>query len=89
MRKVDVRLYTAWKDGEFIFRNERLSDIMETLTRWYSSDVEFQDASLESLQFSGSLDRYGDIQPILDIIKSTGKVDVEINQNNIIFKSKK
>jgi len=89
VRKVDVKLYTAWKDGEFIFRNEQLSDIMETLTRWYTSDVQFQDPSLETLHFSGSLDRYGDIQPILDIIQSTSKVDIEIVQNNIIFKRKK
>ncbi|VAW22403.1 Putative anti-sigma factor [hydrothermal vent metagenome] len=86
--KVDVSLYTAWKDGEFIFYNTRLYDIMNTLTRWYSVEARFMDNSLKELRFSGSLGRYGNIDSILDIIKSTNKVEIVINNNVIILKKK-
>ncbi|NOY97308.1 MAG: FecR family protein [Chlorobi bacterium] len=86
--KVDVSLYTAWKDGEFIFYDTRLYDIMNTLTRWYSVEARFMDNSLKELRFSGSLDRYGNIDSILDIIKSTNKVEIEINNDIIILKKK-
>jgi ferric-dicitrate binding protein FerR (iron transport regulator) len=85
VRKVDVNLYTAWKDGNLIFYDNRLEDIMIILKRWYSAEVEFKSATIKELRFSGSLDRYGDIRQILDIIKSTGKVNIEIKENTILF----
>jgi ferric-dicitrate binding protein FerR (iron transport regulator) len=88
VNRVDVSLFTAWKYGEFVFYNQRLEDIMETLTRWYSAKVFYMNPSVKELRFSGSLSRYGEIGPILDIIRSTGKVEVEINQNSIIFREK-
>ncbi len=89
VNKVDVNLYTAWKEGKFIFYDTRLEDIMNTLTRWYSADVIFSDPEAKELHFSGSIDRYGDIQQILEIIQSTNKVEIEINKTTILFKRKK
>ena len=85
IRKVDVNLYTGWKDGRLNFYDSRLEDIMITLTRWYSADVVYRDSSVKNLRFSGSLDRYGDINQILDIIKSTKKLKIEIEGNTILF----
>ena len=88
VKKVDVLLYTAWKDGEINFYNERLEDIMTTLTRWYSAEVFYLNPSVRELRFSGSLDRYGDIRQILDIIQSTNKVSIEMNKTSILFSAK-
>lgn len=88
VKKVDVLLYTAWKDGEINFYNERLEDIMTTLTRWYSAEVFYMNPSVKELRFSGSLDRYGDIRQILDIIQSTNKVSIETNRTSILFSAK-
>lgn len=83
--KVDVNLYTAWKDGNLTFYDTRLEDIMTTLTRWYSANVSYTTVSVKDLRFSGNLNRYGDINQILDIIRSTGKINIEINNNTILF----
>jgi ferric-dicitrate binding protein FerR (iron transport regulator) len=85
IRNVDVNLYTAWKDGRLNFFDTRLEDIMVTLARWYSADIIYENASVKDLRFSGSLDRYGDINQVLDIIKSTGKVKIEIKGSIILF----
>ncbi len=85
IRKVDVSLYTDWKDGRLNFFDDRLEDIMITLTRWYSADVIYKDESIRELRFSGSLNRYGDISQILDIIRSTGKVKIEAKESTIVF----
>lgn len=88
VNKVDVNLYTAWKHGNLIFYDNRLEDIMIVLTRWYSVDVHFKNESVKNLRFSGSLDRYGDMKQILDIIKSTGKVNIKIKDSKILFSEK-
>lgn len=85
IKKVDVKLYTAWKSGNLTFYDSRLEDIMTTLTRWYSANVSYMDESVKDLRFSGNLNRYGDINQILDIIKSTGKINIEINKDTILF----
>lgn len=86
--KVDVSLYTGWKEGKFIFHNEKLKNIMDVLTRWYSAEVLFMNRSAEDLRFSGSIDRYGDISQILEIIKSTNKVKITVNKTVIVFEEK-
>jgi len=88
VEKVDVLLFTSWKDGEFNFYDARLEDIMTTLTRWYSADVFYMNPSVKDLRFSGSLDKYGDIGQILDIIKATNKVGIEINGTAILFRER-
>ena len=85
IKKVDVNLYTAWKDGNLIFYDARLEDIMTTLSRWYSANVLYRNTSVKDLRFSGNLNRYGDINQILDIIRSTGKITIEIDKNTILF----
>ncbi|MDP4184608.1 MAG: FecR domain-containing protein [Bacteroidota bacterium] len=86
--KVDVSLYTAWKDGEFIFQDLRLEEIMTILTRWYSANVLYLNPSVKDIRFSGYLDRYSDINQILEIIKSTNKVNITIRHNTILFSKK-
>lgn len=88
INKVDVSMYTEWRNGQLTFYNERLEDIMTTLTRWYSANVFYLNPSVMDIRFSGNLDRYGDIRQILDIIKTTNKVNVEIKKNAIIFSEK-
>lgn len=88
VKKVDVSLFTSWKDGEFIFYDTRLEEIMTTLTRWYSADIFYMNPSVKDLCFSGTIDKYEDIGHILDIIKATNKVTVEVNGKAIIFKEK-
>ncbi len=85
---VDVNLYTAWRNGELIFYNMRLEDIMTTLTRWYSAEVFYMNPTVKELRFSGSLNRYENINQILDIIASTQKVGIEINKKTILFREK-
>jgi len=88
IERVDVNLYTAWKDGNFIFHDARIEDIMNTLTRWYTVNVLYMNESVKEMRFSGNLSRYDDINQILDIIETTKKIKIEINQNTILFSRK-
>ena len=89
VRKVDVSLFTEWRNGQLIFHNNRLEDIMNTLIRWYSVEVFYLDPGVKDIKFSGNLNRYEDISSILDIIQATEKVNIKINKNAILFSMKK
>lgn len=86
VKTVDINLYTAWKNGEFIFFDNPLEEIMSTLGRWYSVDVAWEDPELKKIRFSGSLDKYNNLNEMLEIMEATNKVKIEINNKTIIFK---
>lgn len=81
---VDSRIYTAWKDGRFVFENESLEDIMMRLSRWYNVEVFFLNESLRELRFSGDLTRYDNIDQILELIELTQKVKFTIKDRNLL-----
>ncbi len=39
--KVNTELYTSWRNGQFVFQNERLETILHKLSRWYEIHVFF------------------------------------------------
>ncbi|MGQ7871106.1 FecR family protein [Sunxiuqinia sp. sy24] len=87
-RKVDVTNYISWKDGQLVFHDMALEDIMVLLARWYSVKVFYMNPEVKSIRFSGSLDRYDEIRQFIDIIEATQKVKVEISNGAILFGKK-
>lgn len=85
IKVVDVNFYIGWKDGILNFYDSRLEDIMTGLVRWYDAEVIYLDESVKDYRFTGSLDRYGSINQILDIIRSTDKVKISVKGNVISF----
>ena len=68
VRDVDVFPYVAWKDGQFVFKDESLERIMSVLSRWYDVDVEFRAEEAKAYRFTGHIRKYEDINVILNAI---------------------
>ncbi len=83
VKKVNVKDYISWKDGIFVFNHSRLDDIMKTMERWYDVDVFFLNEEIKSLRFSGELERYDDINKLLDFLKTGGDVRFKIKGKTI------
>lgn len=81
---VDTDIYTAWKDGRFVFQNERLEDIMTRLSRWYNVEVFFQNSETKAIRFSGDLARYEDFSSVLEMIEFTEKVKFTIKNRSVL-----
>ncbi|GAB7087175.1 FecR family protein [Marinifilum fragile] len=83
---VDASIYSAWVKGKMMFKDERLEDIMNSLSRWYDVSVFYRTEELKDRRFSISTNRYGDIQTLLDQMELTNRVRFEINKNAIVVK---
>ncbi len=88
LSNVDVSNYISWKDGQLVFYDMPLEEIMTQLTRWYSAKVFYMNPEVKDLRFSGSLDKYDEIEKFIDIIKATNQVNVRVNDNTIVFANK-
>ncbi len=85
VREVDVQQFISWKNGMYTFTNQTLEEILKTLSRWYDFEYEFSNESLKSIRFEGGLNKYDDVYPILDIMRSTGKLSYKIDGKKITF----
>lgn len=86
---VDVDQYTAWQQGHFVFRNERLEDVMKTLARWYGVEYHFVDEGAKDIRIGASFGRYNDMDPIIDMLKRTDLVGVLQTNRSLYFSVKK
>ena len=87
VREVDPDLFVAWKNGQFLFRQDRLEDIMKTLARWYDMEVFYLDESIKNMAFAGKLDRSEDITPILNVLRATDKLFPAITNSSVWLSS--
>lgn len=86
--QVDTEIYTAWKNGRFVFQNERLEDIMVRLSRWYDVEVFFMNTESKNIKFSGDLTRYEDFNSVLEMIEFTDKVKFSIKNRSVLVEKK-
>ncbi len=52
---VDTSIYSSWKDGKLIFRNEPMKNVVEKLRKWYNIDIEVADTEVYNSIFSGTI----------------------------------
>ncbi|MDY4044133.1 MAG: FecR domain-containing protein [Marinifilaceae bacterium] len=87
--KVDVSLYTAWRLGKFVFKNEPLADVMAYLAKWYGFEYRFIDERAAAVRVGASMDRYEDMTPIVEMLRRTGLVNVTQVDNMLYISSAK
>lgn len=87
-REVDTYLYTAWKEGVFAFRQERLEEIMKIVSRWYNVNVFWENESQKEVTFTGKMRRYDDFSKIVTMLEMTGNTEFEIKGNNIFIRER-
>ena len=88
VRNVDVTLYTGWTEGMFVFKKQRLEDVMNTLSRWYTVDVFYANESVKDLRISAYLGRYEHIDSVLELLCAMDKVNVKRKGKTVIIDRK-
>ena len=84
---VDILPYVAWKNGDFIFRNESLGSIMDKLSRWYGLEIFYQNGDLRDVRLSGNLKRYKDVRELFHSFEKISDTHFKI-QGNTVFISR-
>lgn len=61
----------AWKNGQLVFRDTDIKEIMRQIARWYDVEVEYQDDIPERL-FNGEMSRGTKLSSLLQILETSG-----------------
>lgn len=82
--EVDVELYTAWVRGEFLFENQPLGDILVQLSRWYDFNIEYADASIQEMEFTGGAEKRRPIGYLLNQIEQVTNIKFKKDGKTIV-----
>lgn len=82
-KKVDANIYTSWINGEFVFQNDNLEEVLTRLSRWYDFQFSFARPELKHFHFTGTLKRHEDISQIIDHIEYTSGLKISIKESTI------
>ncbi len=66
----DAAIYSSWKDGKLIFRNESMKNVVEKLRRWYNINIKVADEEVFNSIFSGTIqnESYEEIFRYIEIV---------------------
>jgi len=87
--KVNMEEVIAWKNGYFNFDDEKLENIMRSVSRWYVVDVVFDDESLKAETYGAITTRFSNISTLLKIMEQTGDAKFSIEGSTIKISRKK
>jgi transmembrane sensor len=85
----DVETAIDWKNGDFVFSNQTLPDIMRKIARWYDVDINYGNYKNSPLTFSGVVSRAHNLSAVLTMLESTTKVKFIIRNNQITITDNK
>ncbi|TWI97537.1 FecR family protein [Mucilaginibacter frigoritolerans] len=88
VKDVDTEEAKAWKEGYFLFNNEKLESVMRKISRWYDVDVVYPEGQKLDVEYWGSITRYGNVSKVLNMLQITGDVKFRVDGKRIIVSKK-
>lgn len=78
----DVEVATAWKNGNFFFKAEKLESILYKLAYWYNVDIVYQ-GNKPDVTLSGIIKRDTKLSNVLNMIEASGKVKFKVTGRKV------
>lgn len=82
---VNTDIYTAWVRGEFIFRNQPLTEIFAQLERWYDFKIIYESPDIAKMRFTGSTEKVRPLNYLLNQIQAVTDIQYRLEKDKIIL----
>ncbi|WP_163712821.1 FecR family protein [Mangrovibacterium lignilyticum] len=84
-QEVETELYTSWRNGYLVFRQQPLPDILKKVSRYYNVNIKLDDPELVHETFSGSLDLRNSAFEILTIVAEIVNAQAQQQDDQIVI----
>lgn len=83
---VETDMFSSWKDGKLIFRNEYLPMVTKRLERWYNVKIDLaKDKRLSDISYTGVLEMES-FSEVLQLLKVTAPIDYRYDEQTRTIK---
>jgi transmembrane sensor len=78
---VNTDKYLAWRDGNIIFRDDSMGDVISRLERWFNVDIYVQDKRILDYEITA---RFHDetLEQVLNLLKLSSEIEYTIEKNS-------
>jgi transmembrane sensor len=83
VQQVEAEMFTAWRNGEIIFKDATLNDLIKELERIYDIQFHLKPANLGELRFRGMFSYNNNLIEALEKIKKSSHVDYYIENKEV------
>lgn len=86
VRSVETDLFSSWKDGKLIFRNEYLPHVIKRLERWYNVKIDLSnDKRLAEISYTGTIEMES-FSEVLQLLKVTAPINFTYDEKTRTIK---
>ncbi|RYF26640.1 MAG: DUF4974 domain-containing protein [Flavobacteriales bacterium] len=82
-KSADLEQVMAWKNGDFIFKNEELGSVLRDIARWYDVEIECP-ASLGKLRITGMIAQNQPLSAVAKSISLLGTANLIVKERRIV-----
>lgn len=75
--EVDVDKYISWRDGNLIFRDDPMEDVIRRLSRWFNVEIVVNDPEIKSYIYTATF-RNENLEQVLKLLKLSAPIDYRI-----------
>ncbi|HAQ20378.1 MAG TPA: hypothetical protein DCR40_14280 [Prolixibacteraceae bacterium] len=83
VEEVAVDKYIAWRDGNLIFRDDKMEDVVKRLSRWYNVKIVINDPEIKNYSYKASF-RNENLTQVLNLLKISAPIDYKIIGNKLL-----
>lgn len=77
----NIKVATAWKDDQFVFKDAPIEDIMRQLSRWYNVNIVYKGTT--NYHFIAAISRDEPLSKVLQLLEQTKHVHFKIHSDTI------
>ena len=81
LHSVNNNVLSAWREGKFVIRDQRLEDIFNELSRWYGIKFQFQNDKLRDYRFTGNIKKSTTALHVLKVLKVATDFNYRVVEN--------
>jgi len=82
VKDIDSKDAISWKDGDFVFDNELITNVMKKISRWYDVEVVY-DGPLPKARYVGKVSRYENVSQVLKMLALTNTIHFKVEERRI------
>ena len=83
-KNVETKLFTSWKEGQLIFRDEPFKNIILRLERWYNVKILLKGDKIKNLKYTGTIEMET-FSEVLELIKVTTPICYSFDKNTRVL----
>ncbi|NJO69679.1 MAG: FecR family protein [Bacteroidetes bacterium] len=83
-KKVDIKLFTAWKDNRLVFDNEPFESLSVKLERRFNMKFSFMDDEIRSFRFTGQFNEIS-MEQLLEALQFASPFHYVINKSEVFI----